>query len=159
MSFDQKRSDLFGERIMGTLNEAALSLMVSIGHRAGLFDLMTEQPPRTGEELAQRAGFNERYIRDWLGAMVTSRVVAYDAATGKYMLPQEHAVFLARKFSPNNVALFAQYIPLLGSVEDDILDCFRNGGGVPYEKYPRFHEVMAEDSGQSVLSSLFSHIL
>lgn len=32
-------------------------------------------------------------------------------------------------------------------------------GGVPYERYRRFHEVMAEDSGQSVLSSLESHIL
>lgn len=37
--------------------------------------------------------------------------------------------------------------------------CFRAGGGVPYERFPRFHEVMAEDSGQSVLSSLESHIL
>ena len=33
------------------------------------------------------------------------------------------------------------------------------GGGVPYAKFPRFHDVMAEDSGQSVLSSLVSHIL
>jgi 2-polyprenyl-3-methyl-5-hydroxy-6-metoxy-1,4-benzoquinol methylase len=30
---------------------------------------------------------------------------------------------------------------------------------VSYARYPRFHEVMAEDSGQSVLSSLDSHIL
>jgi hypothetical protein len=54
---------------------------------------------------------------------------------------------------------FAQYISLLGSVEDDIVGCFRKGGGVPYERFPRFHAVMAEDSGQSVLSSLESHIL
>ena len=44
-------------------------------------------------------------------------------------------------------------------MEDDIVECFRKGGGVPYERFPRFHEVMAEDSGQSVLSSLESHIL
>ena len=48
---------------------------------------------------------------------------------------------------------------VLGAVEDDILDCFRNGGGVPYQRFPRFHEVMAEDSGQSVLSALESHII
>jgi 2-polyprenyl-3-methyl-5-hydroxy-6-metoxy-1,4-benzoquinol methylase len=30
---------------------------------------------------------------------------------------------------------------------------------VPYEKFPRFHEVMAEDSGQTVLASLQDHIL
>ena len=48
---------------------------------------------------------------------------------------------------------------VLGGVEDEIVECFRKGGGVPYEKFPRFHEVMAEDSGQSVLSSLESHVL
>jgi 2-polyprenyl-3-methyl-5-hydroxy-6-metoxy-1,4-benzoquinol methylase len=39
------------------------------------------------------------------------------------------------------------------------VECFSKGGGVPYSRFPRFHEVMAEDSGQSVLSSLESHIL
>ena len=57
------------------------------------------------------------------------------------------------------MAAFGQYIAIMGCVEDDIVECFRKGGGVPYEKFPRFHEVMAEDSGQSVLSSLESHIL
>jgi cyclopropane fatty-acyl-phospholipid synthase-like methyltransferase len=48
----------------------------------------------------------------------------------------------------------------MGGVEDKIVKCFKHGGGVPYEDFnTRFHEVMAEDSGQSVLSSLFSHIL
>jgi 2-polyprenyl-3-methyl-5-hydroxy-6-metoxy-1,4-benzoquinol methylase len=58
------------------------------------------------------------------------------------------------------MAVFAQYIAVLGDVEEDIVECFRNGGGVPYSRFPRrFHEVMVEDSGQSVLSSLESHIL
>jgi len=57
------------------------------------------------------------------------------------------------------MAVFAQYIAVMGWVEDDIVECCRKGGGVPYEKFSRFHEVMAEDSGQSVLSSLESHIL
>ena len=30
---------------------------------------------------------------------------------------------------------------------------------MPYERYARFHEVMAEESAQTVLSVLFSHIL
>src|SRR5690606_2761825 len=55
--------------------------------------------------------------------------------------------------------VFAQYIGGLGAIETDIVDCFHRGGGVPYEKHVRFHELMAEDSGQSVLSSLESHIL
>jgi ubiquinone/menaquinone biosynthesis C-methylase UbiE len=74
-------------------------------------------------------------------------------------LPAEHGAFLTRAAGADNMAVFAQYIAVMGCVEDDIVECFSKGGGVPYEKFPRFHEVMAEDSGQSVLSSLESHIL
>jgi SAM-dependent methyltransferase len=35
----------------------------------------------------------------------------------------------------------------MAQVEDQIVDCFRRGGGVPYSAFPRFQEVMAEDSG------------
>jgi 2-polyprenyl-3-methyl-5-hydroxy-6-metoxy-1,4-benzoquinol methylase len=120
---------------------------------------MSQAPPSTSEELAQRAGLNERYVREWLGAMTTAKVVDVDPATSRFSLPAEHAAFLTRAAMADNVAVFAQYIALLGSVEDDIVDCFKRGGGVPYDRYGRFHEVMAEDSGQSVLSSLESHIL
>lgn len=58
-----------------------------------------------------------------------------------------------------DLSVFAQYIPLLATVEDDILRCFREGGGVPYERFERFHEVMEEDSGQTVLAALHEHIL
>jgi SAM-dependent methyltransferase len=52
-----------------------------------------------------------------------------------------------------------QYFAVLGSVEDRIVDCFQRGGGVPYSAFHRFHEVMAEDSGISVIPALQSHIL
>jgi len=52
-----------------------------------------------------------------------------------------------------------QYISVLGSVEDRIVESFKHGGGVPYSAFPRFQEVMAEDSGQTVLPALLDHIL
>jgi ubiquinone/menaquinone biosynthesis C-methylase UbiE len=133
--------------------------MAAIGHRVGLFDAMRELPPSTSDEIARHTGLNERYVREWLGAMVTSRVVEVDPDSIRYWLPPEHAAFLTRAAGADNIAVFTQYISLLGSVEDEIVACFKNGGGVPYAKFPRFHDVMAEDSGQSVLSSLESHIV
>jgi 2-polyprenyl-3-methyl-5-hydroxy-6-metoxy-1,4-benzoquinol methylase len=85
--------------------------------------------------------------------------VEVDPDTTRFSLPAEHAASLTRPAAADNLAVFAQYIPLLGAVEDDIVACFEHGGGVPYARFPRFHAVMAEDSGQSVLSSLESHIL
>jgi ubiquinone/menaquinone biosynthesis C-methylase UbiE len=158
-NFDQARAEAFAGKVLTALNNGALCLMVSIGHRTGLFDVMSKLPPATSEELAAQAGLNERYVREWLGAMTTARVVEVDPATLKFSLPPEHAAFLTRAAVADNMAVFPQYFALMGSVEDDIVECFRKGGGVPYEKFSRFHEVMAEESGQSVLSSLESHIL
>jgi 2-polyprenyl-3-methyl-5-hydroxy-6-metoxy-1,4-benzoquinol methylase len=158
-AFDASKAAGFAERLLGALNDGALCLMVSIGHRTGLFDALSRLPASTSDEIASAAGLNERYVREWLGAMVTSGVVDYAPTSKRYSLPPEHAASLTRAAAADNMAVFAQYIGGLGYVEDDIVECFRKGGGVPYEKYPRFHDVMAEDSGQSVLSSLESHIL
>jgi ubiquinone/menaquinone biosynthesis C-methylase UbiE len=157
--FDQAKADAFAGRILTALNHGALCLMASVGHRTGLFDLLKTLPPSTSAEIAKQAGLNERYVREWLGAMVTAGVVEVDPATTRFVLPAEHAAFLTRAAAADNLAVFAQYIGLLGAVEDDIVTCFKHGGGVPYARFPRFHAVMAEDSGQSVLSSLESHIL
>jgi ubiquinone/menaquinone biosynthesis C-methylase UbiE len=157
--FDAQKAERFAGRLLDALNSGALCLMTSIGHRTGLFDAMRDQPPMTSHELAGRAGLNERYVREWLGAMGTAGVVEVDPASRLFSLPAEHAASLTRPAAADNMAVFSQYVSLLGGVEDAIVDCFRRGGGVPYEQFPRFHEVMAEDSGQSVVSSLESHVL
>jgi 2-polyprenyl-3-methyl-5-hydroxy-6-metoxy-1,4-benzoquinol methylase len=156
---NQAQAEAFAGKMLGMLNSGALALMTSIGHRTGLFDTMANMPPSTSAQIAAAAGLHERYVREWLGAMVTAGVVEVDPSTTRFVLPAEHAAFLTRAAAADNIAVFAQYIALLGSVEDDIVACFKQGGGVPYEKFPRFHAVMAEDSGQSVLSSLESHVL
>ena len=156
---NETKAEKFAEQMLGMLNNAALALMTSIGHRTGLFDTMATLTPATSFEIAEAAGLNERYVREWLGAMTTGRIIQYDESTMKYFLPAEHAAFLTRAGSPNNLAVTAQFIPVLAGIEGRILECFRKGGGVPYSAYPRFHEVMAEESAQTVVAGLFDHIL
>ncbi len=156
---DQARAEAFADKMLGMLNSGALALMTSVGHRTGLFDAMAAAPASTSAQIAALAGLNERYVREWLGAMVTGGVVEHDPANGEYLLPGEHAASLTRAAAPDNIAAFAQYIAVLGGVEDRIVECFSNGGGVPYSSYPRFHEVMAEDSGQTVVAALNDAIL
>ena len=158
-NFSQDKANAFADRLINSLNEGAVCLMTSIGHRTGLFDTLAKRDVGSSTQIAEATGLNERYVREWLNAMTVSKIVDYDPESGCYSLPEEHAAFLTRAATPNNIAVFAQYIPLMGSVEDEIVDCFKHGGGVPYEKFGRFHEVMAEDSGQTVLSSLIEHIL
>jgi 2-polyprenyl-3-methyl-5-hydroxy-6-metoxy-1,4-benzoquinol methylase len=158
-TINETKAQAFAEQMLDTLNKASAALMVSVGHRTELFDTMADLPPASSERIAKAAGLNERYVREWLGAMVTARIVDYDPARGTYFLPREHAVFLTRAASPNNFAATTQFLPLLGSVENEIVEAFRNGGGVPYSSYPRFHEVMAEESNQTVVAGLIDAIL
>lgn len=144
--FDPARAEQFSDRMVGVLNDAAIALMTSIGHQVGLFDALATLPPSTSADIASAAGAQERYVREWLGAMTTGRVVEHDPAAGTYWLPAEHAACLTRAAGPDNLAHMMQYIPLLASVEQQVVECFDKGGGVPYRAYPRFHAVMAEDS-------------
>lgn len=157
--FSEGKSKAFSEKMLDMLNHGALSLMVSIGHRTGLFDTMNRLAPASSEQIAVSAGLNERYVREWLGAMVTGRIVEYDPVRTTYSLPPEHAKWLTRQTPADNIAVFAQYISVMGTVEDQIVDCFKKGGGVPYSEFKRFHAVMTEDSGQTVVSSLIDHII
>lgn len=158
-TFDTTKAESFAGRMLDVLNSSAIALMTSIGHRTELFDTMAELPPSTSQQIADAAGLKERYVREWLGAMVTGRLVNYDPINKTYCLPAEHAAFLTRAVASDNIAVFAQFIPLLGTVEERIIDCFYKGGGVPYSEFKRFHAVMAEDSGQSTVPALFGRIL
>jgi len=137
----------FAGRMMHMLNEAAVALMVSVGHRTGLFDVMATMPAATSAEIAAEAALDERYVREWLGAMTTGRIVDHDGAAGSFSLPADHAAWLTRAAGLDNLAIQAQYVGLLALVEDQIVDCFRHGGGVPYSAFPRLQAVMAEDTG------------
>lgn len=148
----------FESRLLEALNNAGLMLMTSIGHRTGLFDALAHGRPVTPPALAEATGLQERYLREWLGGMTVAGVLEHDPDAETYALPEAHAALLTRT-GDANMAVYAQFIGQLGAVEDDVVACFRDGGGVPYERYHRFHEIMAEDSGQSVLPALFDAIL
>ena len=129
------------------------------GRMAGMGDSERVEPASTSEEIAKAAGLNERYVREWLGAMVTGGIIDHYHEKKSYSLPEEHAVWLTRKAVPNNIAVTTQWISLLGSVEDKIVECFKNGGGVPYEAFERFHEVMSDESYQTVIVPLLDQTL
>ncbi|MDT5283309.1 MAG: hypothetical protein QOJ20_4504 [Mycobacterium sp.] len=138
----------FAERIVGAIDSASLAILLSIGHQTGLLDTLADLPPSASQQIADAAGLNERYVREWLGGVVAARIVDYDPAASTYSLPRERAAVLTRAAGPDNLARVAQFIPLLGEVEQKVIGCFRDGGGLAYSEYPRFHTLMAEESGE-----------
>jgi ubiquinone/menaquinone biosynthesis C-methylase UbiE len=154
------QAEAFANRMVEMLHGASTVLMTSVGHRTGLFDVMSALPgPATSDDIAIAAQLSERYVREWLGAMVVGGIVEYEARTRTYRLPPAHAACLTRAASPGNLAVSAQWIPLLGGVEDEVVRAFEHGRGVPYSAYTDFHRVMAEESAQTVVAALHEHIL
>ena len=156
---DLARAAAFAERMTGALNDGALVLMASIGHRTGLFDTMAELAPSTSAQIAEAAGLQERYVREWLGAMTTGGIVEHDPDTGTYHLPAEHQPVLTRAAGAANLAKTMQILPMLGTVTDEIVDRFERGGGVHYTAFADFHRFMAEESATVFDSSLIDGIV
>lgn len=140
---DQAAVQTFGRRLLDLYTGAMLTFMIDIGSRTGLFEA-AERGPSTSAALAERAGLQERYVREWLGAMVSGGVMSYDAITGVYALPAEHALLLTGDLA-RNLAPQSQFIDQLGRHVPELARCFREGGGVPYSEYqPEFSYLMAE---------------
>jgi len=151
--------EAFGERFIEILNHAALANMISIGHRTGLFDAMSRTGAASSEEIAIEANLNERYVREWLGAVTCGGIVECDETGTRFELPPTHAALLSKETEGECMAHLAQFTSLFGGIEDQLEKCFLHGGGIPYSAYPRFHEIMAEDSAQTIVDPLFEHIL
>jgi len=150
-------TEAFAGTLLEILNNGATAMMISIGHRTGLFDAMYNAGPSTSEGLAQAAGLNERYVREWLGTMTTAQIVIYDPNSRRYELPAEHAMMLSPGApGSTSIANTMQWISVLGQVESKVVESFRNGGGVPYSAFDRFHDVMAEESDGTTLAG-FDH--
>ena len=156
---DEAKVEEFAGRLIGVVNDASLALSLSLGHKTGLFDAMAGMGPSTSEQIAAEAGLDERYVREVLGALTTGGVVTYDPAGQTYLLPPEHAAVTTRAAGVMNLAAFAQLIGMCGSVEEDIVRCFREGGGVPYSEFPTFHTRMGEMTKDTIDATLIGSTL
>jgi SAM-dependent methyltransferase len=149
-TFDPAKVEAFGGRLMSILSGSLLSSMVDIGHRTGLFSAAA-QGWATSEQLAIRAGLQERYVREWLGAVATGGIVEYDPSTETFFLPAEHAALLT---TPTGMAPLAVTNTVLAKHVHQVVHAFREGGGVPYAAFaPEFTDAW-DAVGRGVLDTM-----
>ncbi len=144
-----EKQEIFSQKMIGILNAGALNLALAVGYRTGLFDVMDRfDSPQSPEKIAEISGLNERYIREWLGIMVTGGIaeLTMDAdGNPLYFLPKEHGNLLTRWAGSSNLGVYTQEIPLLTvCAMEGVIRGFETGDGVPYSAYPRFQAFMSE---------------
>lgn len=157
--FDQPKADAFTGRMLGVLNGGVLALLCSVGRRTELFDTMDGMAPATSAEIAAAAGLSERYVREWLSAMACGGIVEHEASRNTFYLPPEHANLLTKAAGPTALTHYCRFVSLLGEVETEIVEAFHAGGGVPYDRYPQFQELMAELSGHRFAVGLVDQVI
>ena len=136
---------------------------VYLGDRLGLYRILAERGPTTSGDLADAAGLNERYVREWLEQQASSDILEVDDACAaiaarKYVLPPGHDEALVDDTSLNCIAPIGQLMVACAKPIDAVLEAFRTGGGVPYADYgadlhegqarftrPMFDKLLASD--------------
>jgi SAM-dependent methyltransferase len=117
---------------MGAIISAPLML---IGEKLGLYKAMAHAGPLTSQEVAERSGAAERYVREWLGNQAAGGYVTYDPASDRYTLPDEQALALADEDSPFYILGIYDLIASLYADEDQILEAFRSGEGMGWHEH------------------------
>jgi SAM-dependent methyltransferase len=130
----QEATEAFAGRALTDFAGTMTTLMCIAGDRLGLFARLAEGPV-TSAELAERAGVDERYAREWLRGLTAAGYLTHDRADGRYALPPAHAPVLADEGGPLFMGGIYQETAGALPVLPIVLRAFRDGGGAAQSDY------------------------
>ena len=122
-------------QVVSDFGATASSALMVLGDKLGLYAALDDAGPTTSEELAQRTGTLERYVRDWLVNQAAGGYIDYDAQTGRYTLPPESALALARENNPYFVVGGFELFLSMIRAEPEILEAFKTGEGLGWGQH------------------------
>jgi 2-polyprenyl-3-methyl-5-hydroxy-6-metoxy-1,4-benzoquinol methylase len=130
------------ERMLVAVIDTMEMAAVDLGRRLGYYRLLDEFGPATSVQLASRSGTDERYAREWLEQQATAGFLTVDrpAASHKdrrYELPAAHRPVLVDTEALEHFLPVATLAWGVGRPIDELVEAYRSGAGVPYERYGR----------------------
>jgi SAM-dependent methyltransferase len=135
MAVEERTTEAFVERTLADLAACYGGVMVSTGHRLGLYRALAARGPLSSVELAARTGSEERYVREWLNSQVAAGYLAYHDESQTYELPSEHVPVLADEDSPTFLPPAFEIPAALWFDQERTLDAFRTGDGIPWGEH------------------------
>lgn len=132
MAIDEAKLNEFLGQMVGDLGAAANGALVVIGDKLGLYKALAANGGLSSDQLAERTGTHERYVREWLAAQAASGYVDYDAAGGQFSMSPEQTAVFADEDSP--VYMMGGFYGAAAVFVDEpkITEVFKSGGGVPW---------------------------
>jgi len=135
-----EQRDAFMERYLQSISGAFNIFTIYIGDRLGLYRALTEAGSATADELASITATHPRYIREWLEQQTVAGILeaedeSLDAKARRYRVPLGHVEVLIDCDSLNYLAPLAQLVVGAVTPLPQVLNAYRNGGGVPFSAY------------------------
>jgi SAM-dependent methyltransferase len=132
---DEERLQQFLGQAVTDMGAALNGALVMIGGELGLWRTLAGAGPLTSEEIAERSGVTERYVREWCSAQAASGYLEYDPGDQTFMLPPEQAMALADEDSP--VYLLGGYHVVSSAFKDRpaITERIRAGRGFGWHEH------------------------
>jgi 2-polyprenyl-3-methyl-5-hydroxy-6-metoxy-1,4-benzoquinol methylase len=134
-TLDIAKAQTLAMKVLGDATGALMGTLMVIGDRLGLFDTLATAGPLTNDGFARSAGITERYAQEWLAAMACQGYVTYDAIGKTFSLTPEQEFCLVNRDSPLYLTSIYGVLPDYWRNVDILTDAFRNGGGVPQERF------------------------
>jgi SAM-dependent methyltransferase len=132
MTVAERTTEAFVERAFADLAASYGGVMISTGHRLGLYRALAGRGPTSSRELAARTGCEERYVREWLDSQVAAGYLDYHEESRTYELPPEHVPVLADEDSPVFLPAAFEVPASMWLDQERTLEAFRTGEGVPW---------------------------
>jgi 2-polyprenyl-3-methyl-5-hydroxy-6-metoxy-1,4-benzoquinol methylase len=134
-AIDQTKLNAFATRAVSDITAGYMGVMISLGHKLGLYGAMAGAGPLSAREVAKRAGCAERYVREWLNAQAAGNYIHYHGTSDTFELLPEQAMVLANEDSPFFIPLAWNVPASMWFDEEKALNAFRTGRGIPWGEH------------------------
>ena len=131
---DQDKLMAKAENAFDILSKLFVAHNIHLGDQLGLYDAMRGQGPITSEGLAEKSGYKERWIREWLRGQAAAGLITYHVE-GKFELTAEEAMVMADEANPASVIGAFHFVPVLGSIIGKMPHSFQTGIGYSYDSW------------------------
>jgi SAM-dependent methyltransferase len=135
MAVQERTTEAFVGQVLTDLAACYGGVMISTGHKLGLYKALAGAGPLSSFELAARTGCEERYVREWLSSQVVAGYLDYHEESETYELPAEHVPVLADEDSPAFLPPAFEIPASMWFDQERTLEVFRTGAGIPWGEH------------------------
>ncbi len=134
MDVNPDRLNAFLGKFIADLGASVQGPSVLVGEQLGLYKALAEHGPATSQELAEKTGTMERYLREWLSGQAASGYVEYDAAAKKYWMTPEQKFTLTNENGPAYLPGAFYLVSAAYKDQRKIAEAIRTGKGLGWNE-------------------------